>query len=61
MPEHEYSMEPLEWFKMVFQWRKKGQIIDVCQTHEAHSEHWLGSKNLETVTCEMPILLLGFE
>lgn len=58
--EQDYSLEPLEWFKMVFQWGKEGRIIDPYHTHEAHSEHWLGSKNLETITHGMPIEIPGF-
>jgi hypothetical protein len=45
---------------MVFQWGKEGRKIDAYQTHEAHSEHWLGSKNLETITYGMPIKIPGF-
>jgi hypothetical protein len=59
-PEHEYSAEPLEWFKMVYAWGTKHRIIDAYHTHEAYSKHWLGSKNLETVTHGIPIDLPGF-
>lgn len=56
----DYSQEPFNWFKMVYSWGKKGRIIDAYHTHEAHFEHWLGSKNLETVTYGMPMDLPGF-
>jgi hypothetical protein len=58
--EEDVSMEPLSWFKMVYAWGKKGRKIDPYHTHEAHSEHWLGSKKLETITYGMPIELSGF-
>src|SRR6266516_2031954 len=48
--EEEYSIEPLSWFKMVYAWGKKGRKIDPYHTFEAHFDHWLGSKKLETVT-----------
>jgi len=59
-PEHEYSLEPLEWFKMVYLWGQEGRIIDAYHTHEGQSEHWLGSKNLEVITHGMPIPIPGF-
>lgn len=58
--EGNYSIEPLSWFKMVYLWGKKGRKIDVYHTQEAHFDHWLGSKKLETVTYGMPIQLPGF-
>ena len=58
--EDDCSLEPLDWFKMVYAWGKKGQIIDPYHTHEAHSEHWLGSNDLETITYGMPIHIPGF-
>ena len=58
--EEDYSREPLNWFKMVYLWGKKGRTIDPYHTQEAHFEHWLGSKKLETLTYGMPIELPGF-
>ena len=54
-----YSVEPLEWFKIVQSWGKNRRLIDAFNTHELHSQHWLGSKNLATVTHGMPICLPG--
>ena len=58
--EENVSLEPLNWYKMVYAWGKKGRIIDPYHTHEAHSEHWLGSKRLETITYGWPVEIPGF-
>lgn len=57
--EQEFSLEPLHWFKMVYSWGKKNRIIDAYHTHEAHFEHFLGSKSLETLTYGMPMEIPG--
>lgn len=50
----DWSREPLDWFKIVASWGCSGRIIDAFHTHLLTSHHWLGSKNLETITYGQP-------